>query len=674
MLKQPKSRPVRPGLAAAWFVLAALLGLSLPGAGAAQHEHGHEAGARPAAAAPQTPASVERWDGGRSQRLVQDGVVVELFLEQGGSTAVPAVEGRSALLRLRLTDEATGSPLTDRHPVTWIDRRRGAGPTELEQCRQKITTYAEGTLRARPAVDLNSYHVLALTTEGTILVIDPIVGFGRTRLLTSVPLGPAEDWAATPDGLRLLVTQPARDRIAVVDTDTWRVLDRIDAGSAPRRLLVQPDGRGIWVTLANGVAVLDAASLEVAARYPTDSPVTTIAFSPDSRLAFLLMPEAQRVAVIDVPAGTVLRELSTGPEPTDLGISPAAAAVFVTHADGLIGVIDGGSLGFTGYIRTAPGARSIRFPPADVHAHHGHGQAPDRGRFGYVMNPVANTVHVIDALTATVVHTIDVPAGPDQVGFTASFAHLRSARSAQVRMLPLSDPTSNATGALDVFDAGFAPPGFSTVARVDDLLVQAPEMPDALFVANPKERMIYYMHYMEGMPVPAGGLTTYGYEPVAIRLAGRNLRETEPGTYTATVSLPDQGDYDFILLLSEPRVVHCFDFEIEADPARRAAAPQLVMDPLSDTRLAEPGPEPFRFRLLERADRSSRDGIEDVLVVVTRADGWSRRTAARPLDGGGYEVDLGLPGPGSYYLVFQVPSLGLDLSGRAPILLRVGQP
>jgi YVTN family beta-propeller protein len=659
-------------LAVALLVLPALAAPAAAQQGHAHHGHSTQRDSAPPVHTAEPAPVVERSEHhGRSQRVIQNGVAMELRVGDPGA-ADGLVEGREAVVRLGLSDAATGAPLTGLNPIVWIDRRRDEGPSAIEQCRQKISTYAEGTLRARPSVDLNSYHVLAMTTEGTILVIDPIVGFGRTRLLTSVPLGsPTEDWALSDDGRRLLVSLPGKNRVAVVDTDSWKVLDRLDVGTSPRRLVVQPASGRIWALYADGVVAIDPATLQVSARVATGGAPSTLVFSPDGLLGFVLTPSTGRVTVIDTEGGRQLRELSTGAGVTDVAISPLVAALFVLHEDGSIAVVDGSSLEVAQRIETAAGARSIAFPTLDEHGHHGHGNVPGRGRFGYVMNPVANQVHVIDAVERQVVHAIDVPAGPDQVGFTASFAHLRSARSAQVRMLPLSAPTSDGTGALDIFDAGFAPPGFSTVARADDVFAQAPEMPDALYVVNPKEKMIYYFHYMEGMPVPAGGLTTYDYEPTAIRLVGRNLREQEPGRYAATLTVPDHGEYDVVFLLSEPRVVHCFDFTIDMDAERRSAAPDLVMQRLIPGTSLPVGEQAFRFRLLDRSTQSTRVGLEDVLLVLAAPDGWSQRAVATPLDDGTYEVILGPPRPGAYYLVFQVASLELEMGRRSPVVLQV---
>jgi DNA-binding beta-propeller fold protein YncE len=47
----------------------------------------------------------------------------------------------------------------------------------------------------RPDVDLNSYYVLAMNKSADISVIDPLLGFGGSKLLTLVMLkSPGEDW------------------------------------------------------------------------------------------------------------------------------------------------------------------------------------------------------------------------------------------------------------------------------------------------------------------------------------------------------------------------------------------------------------------------------------------------------------------------------------------------
>ena len=79
-------------------------------------------------------------------------------------------------------------------------------------------------MRARPDVDLNSYYILALNKSADISVIDPLLGFGGSKLLTLVMMkSPGEDWVLTKDGEKLFVTLPAINQVAVIDTRSWKV-------------------------------------------------------------------------------------------------------------------------------------------------------------------------------------------------------------------------------------------------------------------------------------------------------------------------------------------------------------------------------------------------------------------------------------------------------------------
>ena len=74
---------------------------------------------------------------------------------------------------------------------------------------QKVESFLQGSLRSRPDVDLNAYYLLTLNEEASISVIDPLLGFGGTKLLTLVLLkSPGEDWALTSDRSKLFVSMP----------------------------------------------------------------------------------------------------------------------------------------------------------------------------------------------------------------------------------------------------------------------------------------------------------------------------------------------------------------------------------------------------------------------------------------------------------------------------------
>ena len=59
-------------------------------------------------------------------------------------------------------------------------------------CARSGAAGARPELLSRPELDLNTYYVLALNADATITVVDPLFGFGGTKLLALVAL--PEPW------------------------------------------------------------------------------------------------------------------------------------------------------------------------------------------------------------------------------------------------------------------------------------------------------------------------------------------------------------------------------------------------------------------------------------------------------------------------------------------------
>jgi YVTN family beta-propeller protein len=182
------------------------------------------------------------------QEIVSEGIRVEFEAAPVAAEDVGLVAGRDVRVRFRVSDTTTKTPLAGLRPAAWMSLREGETSTP-EQCRERVRAFMQGSLRARPDVDLNSYYILALNQEPNISVIDPLLGFGGSKLVTLVFLrSPGTDWALTSDRSKLFVTMPAVDQVAVVDTATWKVIANIDAGSRPTRIRLQPDEKYLWVT------------------------------------------------------------------------------------------------------------------------------------------------------------------------------------------------------------------------------------------------------------------------------------------------------------------------------------------------------------------------------------------------------------------------------------------
>lgn len=677
---------------------AALLALA-PTVVLGQHS-GHEHHARPVAGARDTtrkpaPATdrstpVTMTDSG-TQRIVHNGVAVEFsMLPVGGATGSPVLELQDARVRLKLTDATTGQAMSGLEPAAWIDRRANDRPSGADACKQKVDGYVqadmymEGSLKRRANVDLTSYFVLSLNRSADITVIDPFLGFGRTKLYTTVRLkAVGEDWKLTGDQHRLFVSMPQAGQVAIIDTDNWQVLANVDAGRLPSRITLSPDERTLWVTSgdstqsASGVTVIDVEKRSIAAQLATGSGPSAIAFADDGAQAFVVNERAGTLSVIDAARLSVVKSIPVGKRPIDVAYSPVSRAAYVVNeGDGSVVVVDGASLAVVKRLALKPGLRTIRFAPSMGGAHGGHdahaahGASGAAGRIGFVLNPRANVVTIIDATTNSIVRTTAVPDAPDQVSFTGSFAYIRSAGGPGVSMIYLDDPSAIGTGSLDRFDAGHTAPREGGALSRSDAIVRAPDMPDAVYVLNPKEKMIYYFHYMEGMAVPSGGLTTYGYDPKAVLVAGKSLRETEPGVYSATVKVADRGDYDLVLLLDAPRVTQCFPVAVQANPAMRKGKLAMDINPLMNPLQLKVGENGVRFSVSDLYTRQPQTHITDLGIIVTTPTGWQQRAQARELGSGVYEAPLRVPSAGVYYISFQAPAEGLRFNDRAPLVLQ----
>jgi YVTN family beta-propeller protein len=610
----------------------------------AQHAGG--AGPRPAA------SSRTAESGGGPQRVVTEGIQVEFTIEPlapGDKASVTA--GEVAVVRFRVSDTASGAPLSGVRPAAWVSRRETPNPPDAAQCRKGIESLVQGSLRARPDVDLNAYYILALNQEANISVIDPLLEFGGSKLLNLVALkSPGEDWALTSDQARLFVSMPQSGQVAVVDTRTWKAVATVETGGRPRRLALQPDEHYLWVGndapgVRGGVAAIDTAELKIAAHIPTGGGHHEIAFSADNRFAFVTNRDDGTLTVIDVRNLARLKDIKTGTRATALALSPSSKAAYVVDdADGSIGVVDGGSHRIVTRMTAKPGLSGIRFAPG--------------GRWGFATNPAESSVHILDASTNRIVHTVAVGKGPEGVSFTRAFAYVRSAGTEEVTAIRLS----TIGGELDIvkFPGGQLAPGASrTAAATADAIVPAPEG-NTVLVANPADRMIYY--FSEGMAAPMGNFQNYRREPRAVMVVDRSLRETLPGVYATNVTLPKTGTYTVSFLLDVPRILHCFEVRAEANSAlpeeKRSA---LRVEYLDDGKRLRAGQTyTLRFRLLDTSAGQPASDVKDVRVLVFLAPGiWQHRELARSVGGGVYELDLTVPQPGVYMVFVESPSLGV---------------
>jgi YVTN family beta-propeller protein len=592
------------------------------------------------------------------QKIVREGVAIEFTFEPSGrGRGADPFEGDDETVRFKISESNTGRPISRLHPSAWIDLKRTGTLPDERQCREKVQSFLQSSFNRRADIDLNSYFILTLNHEPNVSVIDPLSGFGGSKLLGLIPLlSPGSDWVMSSDQRRLFIAMRDSGQVAVIDTASWKVVSQIYAGVRPTRIVLQHDGKYLWVDnegpdeASDGVTVIDAATSRVVTHIVTGAGPHQIAFSENDAYAFVTNKQSGTLAVIDVPSLARITVLKVGSLPRALAASPLSKAIYVINeGDGDVVVIDGQRHEILTRIKTRPGLRAIRFTPD--------------GRFGFVVNTPANVVNIFDAATNLLLNTVPVGQAPDQVSFTRSFAYVRSSGDEFVSMISLTDlGKPGAEAGVTRFPAGQKAPGLAPQGAGADAIVAAPE-DGAVLVANPADQMIYY--YMEGMAAPMGSFQNYRRNPTAALVLDRGLRETSPGVYTTTVRLNGHGSHDVVFLLDSPRVLNCFDLEVKENPqlAKQKAIP-IKIDPLGPVPAGYAGENlQLRFRVLDASTAKPRSNLPDVGVLVFLAPGiWQQRNSATPAASGVYEMNFVPPQAGVYYVFFQCPSLGVQLN------------
>jgi YVTN family beta-propeller protein len=576
------------------------------------------------------------------QKIVKDGIEIEFTAEPPASKA-GIVAGEDAVFRFKIRDTTSKTPLSGVRPAAWVAQRERPGAPGPDQCRAKVESFMQGSMRSRPDVDLNTYYLLTLNQEPNLSVIDPLLGFGGSKLLTLVLLkSPGEDWALTSNRLKLFVSMPRVNQVAVVDTTTWKVIANIDTDVKPARVALQPDEKYLWVANENGVTVIDTATLKPAKQIATGGGAHEIAFGTNNKFAFVTNRNDGTLSVISVPKLRKLNDVKIGALASSLTFSPLSNALYVgNEADGNVIVVDASSHKLLATIATAPGLRTVRFAPG--------------GRWGFVANVLDSNVYIFDSSTNCLVHKQEVGEAPDQFAFTDNFAYVRSLGSEQVSAIRLS--TLDKQIDLVKFPGGQNAPGAASefAAASADAFVAAPE-PGSMVFANPADQMIYY--YTEGMAAPMGNFQNYQRVPRAVKIVDRSLREETSGVYSTTARLPKAGVYNVSVLLDSPRIIHCFEVAAKSNPAiKEDQQTAFRVEYLNrETPLTTSEDYKVRFRLID-GTKNKPVVLKDVVALVFLSPGiWQQRQIAHSLGDGLYELTINVPETGVYLLFIESPS------------------
>jgi YVTN family beta-propeller protein len=579
------------------------------------------------------------------------------------------VAGHNVEVRFKVTDAVTKTAVSNARPGVWVDARKKIGaiaqkPGEVEvkdPCREKIGYFLQGGLSYRPDIDLNAWYILALNRKASITVIDPLIGYGGQRIVTLIMLNsPGEDWVMGRDARSLFVALPTTGEVAVIDAATWKVSTNIKVGRKPVRLVLQQDGRYLWVGHDNGVSIIDTERREVVKQINTGAGRHDIALGQGDYQAFVSNPAEGTVSLIDVAALSTIATIKVGGSPGAIAYSPLARAAYVADAKtGTISTIDPAVGKVTAKVQAKPGLYALQFTP--------------EGRWGLSANPLANEVVVFDASTNRITNRVDVDGAPDQVSIGSQFAYVRATSKAEVSLIALDSLGKERRLFVKTIPGGDnAPLADASLPASAPVIVPTPDQGTVL-VANPTDKTIYF--YSEGMNAPMGSFPNMRRELRAALAVDRRLRETEPGVYSAHFTLPPGGgDYDVAFHMSTPPVSHCFTVTAAQDPAltARSAKPYRLEFLSEDREFAAGETARVQFRLVNPATSQPIVDITDLEVQIFQVPGtWRVLQAAKSLGDGLYEAAIELPRAGVYYLHVASRSLRARYNDLPSLVLRV---
>jgi len=619
-------------------------------------------------AAAATAQQAEPASGVQGETLIREGVKVEFTIKPADGASSPGElrDAEFAEIAFRITSAESGEPLRGVYPGAWVDLTQTADGQKHGislDCKARVSRYLQGVVGMRPMIDMNSYYVMALNRDASISVIDPVVGVtGITSLYANISLKrPGADWAKTSAEHHMYVSMPRAGEVAIVNLDTFKVDGSIAAGETPTRVALQSDEKYLWVGNnakageSGGVTVIDTGERKPVATIATGSGHHEIAFSDDGRYVFASNRDSGTVSVIDVEKLEKVRDISLAGVPIALAVSALSRSLYIADGKtGTITVVDNTTLKIVARIEAKAGLGPMRFS--------------EDGRWGVVVNPVANEVYLIDAATNQIAQTVPVAGKPFQVNVSPSFAYVRALESERVSMINLTELGKGGKAIVASFAAGSFPPSQAQDISIADAIVAAANEA-AVLVVSPGDATVYY--YMEGMNAPMGAFRNYGHAPRAVQIANRALKEKEPGVYAATVRMPAAGTFDIAFLNEAPRFLHCFAFEAKTNPLIKRAQKALAVDYLlAERRVSAGGETSMRFRLTNPASGMPRTDVKDVRVLYFRAPMYGRTVVpARHIGDGIYESTLAFKTPGAYYVYVGAPSENVNYNDLSYLTL-----
>ena len=251
----------------------------------------------------------------------------------------------------------------------------------------------------------------------------------------AVPAGP-HGMAITPDGKTVYVSSEKSMVVSVIDTSTDRVEQSITVGKTPHGLALTPDGATLLVAGygSGAITFISTKDNTVLATVPVANP-HTIAIAPDGKTAYIASqkPQAPALAVLDLTKRALVGTFPLGGLPRALNVSPDGKTVYFTEADSPVV-----------HVWNIEAQHEAAGIPVQDSPHHVVFTAD--GGLALVVNQVPGTLSLIDPATAAAAASIKVGDLPHWIAVSAdgATAWITNEKSGDVSIVDLKSKTVTA--------------------------------------------------------------------------------------------------------------------------------------------------------------------------------------------------------------------------------------
>ena len=280
-----------------------------------------------------------------------------------------------------------------------------------------LTSAAQGTVRI---VQTNS-------AGDNVHVIDPVT---NTVVGEITGIERAHGAAPSPNGKWLYVANESDDTVDVVDMEMLKVVKQIELMGRPNNIDITPDGRKVYVAIAQSpgaLQVVDTSTNEISATVSVHGGVHNTYVTPDGKYAVAGMIGARNITVVDTAT-----DMPVWATYFDLGIRPMT---FDTHPDGSTRHIYAQLSNYNGFgvvdFQTRKEVRRIEYPSVAAdqqtpghggNTAHGIGVTPDN-RYLVANSSLNGSVYVYTVPDLELVGGARVGHSPNWVTITPDSRH-----------------------------------------------------------------------------------------------------------------------------------------------------------------------------------------------------------------------------------------------------------